>query len=123
MSEGGTIKSRLDKVSKELVDENKLWDEKGASISGWQMGQSEVYVRCEVLALAQIIRDKLGMSEDEMSLYLRIETLKFIQELRETLFPKIDEAKQQFLRQQIVEGIHPNSNPPVKIVPPWEKPK
>lgn len=101
MSQGGTVKEQLDKVTKELEVETDIWNRKGWAYTNYRMGHSELYVRCEVVAIYELIKDKLHISEDEFTLYLRRAVVKQLRELRKT-----QEAHESAeLRKRLTDGI------------------
>ena len=106
MAEGALIGKQVEKITKELDAEVELWKQKGWDVSQYRMGAAELYVRCEVIAIYKIMRDKLGISEEEFTLYLRKAVLEQMQELRKVT----DDAESQKLREKLTRGIH--------IVPP-----
>lgn len=112
MSNTGTPKARLEKVTKELEEEMEKWNELGLDISKWRMGAMEAHNHCAIIAMAELIQDKLGVSEDEVNFYLRRTTLKFAKIQREAAEPMMEEIRSEMIRRQITEG----------IVNPWEKP-
>ena len=101
MAEGATLKSRLDTVTKELEEETAIWNKKNWAITNYRMGHAEFYVRCEVIAIYKLMKDKLGISEDEFTLYLRTAVLDQMREQR-----KMQEANESAaIRRRLTEGI------------------
>ena len=106
MADGALLKKRLEKVTKELDTEVALWNTKGWDASQYRIGSAELYVRCEVIAIYKVLKDKLGITEDEFTIYLRQAVLDQMKELRRVT----DEAESAAIRKRLTDGIH--------IVPP-----
>lgn len=102
MTQEATLKSRIEKVSKELEVENDTWAKLKIAPGGYRMNDAELYVRCEVIAIYKIMKDKLGISEDEFTLYLRTAVLEQMRELRKTH----EAARSQRVREELTRGIH-----------------
>jgi hypothetical protein len=102
MAEGGTTKAQLEKVTKQLEAEVKIWDDRNWNPGAFRMGNAELYVRCEVIAIYKLMRDKLGITEDEFTLYLRTAVLESMQQLRK----QNEEMQSAKLREDLTRGIH-----------------
>jgi hypothetical protein len=101
MSEGGTVKAQLEEVTRQLMEEERKWTENGLNINqNWRMGNGEFLTRCEVIALTRIVKEKLDLSDDEMTLVLRKVTLEQMRQL----LPIFLEARRDMLRRQIIDG-------------------
>lgn len=109
MSEGGTKKSRLDSLEKSITEEQENWTALG--ISPQQVGADQFYLHSVSIALFRIIKDMLGVDEDEMNIILRETVLEQMQEMRENVEPQVRAARLSALQQAIVP----------QIIPPWQK--
>lgn len=105
MSEGGTLKSRLEEASKALDEEGKRWQEAGlpnpATI--YRMNDDELLHHCHLLAIAKILQEKFEVPQEELDLALKEVFLEELEKLR----PIAVEAR----RQSIVHGLF-NGGPP-----------
>lgn len=107
MAEGGTIKHRLEEATEALEKEQEKWNELQITPHGYRMGDYEFYIRCEVLALTAIVREKLGISEDELTLKLRTA----VREQMETMRPAVLEQRKKQIEQQLTQGIFRPNGP------------
>lgn len=101
MSEGGSKKVRLEEVSKALEVELAEWHKNGIDPGNWRMATQELMVRCEVIALTKLIKEKLDIDEDEMNLMLKEVVLEQMKLLR----PAAIQYKSDAVRDQILRGL------------------
>jgi len=105
MSQGGTIKGKLDAVTKELDEEMEHWKEARLPSPDniWRMNEDEFKHHCHLEAIIQIIKDKFEMSEDELNLYLRTTVLEEMRTIRQGAAT----LRRQALQQDILRGVLP----------------
>jgi len=103
MAEGGTIKARLDKVTKELEEESKLWAQARLPDSSqmFRMGDGEFQHHCHVETITRLLKDVIGIDEDQMNLTYREVVLGEMRTLRQAAA----EMRKQALRNDIVRGV------------------
>jgi hypothetical protein len=101
MSEGGTVKARLEKAEEALQAELKTWTELRLRPQGWRMGDEEFMFRCEQLTVAKLIKEKLGLTDEELQLEFKKVTLEQLQQLR----PQVVAQQAEIARAAIMAGI------------------
>jgi hypothetical protein len=115
MSQGGTIKSRLESVEKELKEEVDAWNAAGLLVNNWGHTNESIFaLKCQVQTLVNLILRANMFSEDEINFEFKTLLLADMHKIRtEIIEPKLKEAEANRHRDDILKGIH--------IKMPWEK--
>ena len=105
MAEGGTLKSKLEQIQKDLDAEQKLWTDQQLPPIGmmWRMNETEFQHHCHTEAFFRILKDHLGVSQEICDLYYKTVVLDELQKAR----PAVEAAKRDALRKAITDGIRP----------------
>jgi hypothetical protein len=100
MSEGGSIKVRLANVQKELEEEFKKWMDAGIPPVGaiYRLNDNEFMHHVHTLAHTKLLKEKLGLTDDEVELAMRE---VFLSELR-LFFPIVLEKRREQLTAKIM---------------------
>lgn len=102
MSKGGTIKGQLERVDRELKEEFEIWDEMGVIIvNTYRMNQTEWHHHVALLACERLLKEKLGVTEDEWQLFMKKTMLDEARSFRKI----VKQAQSQALRSAIVDGV------------------
>ena len=104
MSEGGSIKAQLEQVEAELKAEADRWDEARIPFIGsiYRMNENEFMHHVHVLALTRMLNECLGITDDQITLMIK---KVFVEEMKKT-FPLVQDARNQALRNAIVDGVN-----------------
>lgn len=102
MSEGGTKKERLKVAEAAWKAEMELWNKSNMSPMMWRMGDFEFQVRCELIALMEILREHLKLDDDDFQIAFHKALVKVSQEIR----PVMEQARSAALRNAIVDGVN-----------------
>lgn len=102
MAEGGTRKAQLAALDKELQNEQDEWVKAKLPNPGqlFRMNDQEFQHHCHVETMLVILKEKLGMSDEELNLYYKRVVLREMEGLR-VIAAKLRSAA---LRQSIVDG-------------------
>lgn len=100
MSQEGSIKFRLSKLDEEIDAEMKRYQAAGfpPPMIAWHMGDSEFMHHCHVWALTALLREKLGVTEEEVDLHLKT---VFRDEMRK-LYVRLDRERVQAMQKSII---------------------
>lgn len=103
MSQGGTQKSELERVTEELQAELDKWEETKLDPFGYRMNEQSLQIRCEILVLTEVLKEHLGLSEDYINAKLR----RVLKEQMELLRPVVEEMRSNEMKRAITEGVVP----------------
>lgn len=99
MSEGGTRAERLAAVDAELDKELDNWRAMQVNPGQyWRMGNAEFNIRCEILALMEILKDKLGLEQEDFDLVFKRVCLEELRKMR----PEVQKQRREAIRNSIV---------------------
>lgn len=102
MSEGGTIKGQLEQVERELQEEFKIWDSLGVIIADtYRMNNTEWIHHIGIMTAERVIKEKLGLSNDEWQLFMKKTMLEEAKKFR----PIIEKARSDAIKRQIIDGV------------------
>jgi len=104
MSEGGSIKVQLEQIEADLKEEADRWEAANIPFIGniYRMNTNEFMHHVHVLALTRMLKDYLGVTEDKIQLMIKT---VFLEEMKNT-FPLVQDARNQAIRNAIVDGVN-----------------
>lgn len=106
MSQGGTQKAELDRITAELQAELEKWEEQKLDPFGYRMNEQSLTIRCEILVLTEVIREHLGLTEDYVNAKLR----RVLCEQLRLLRPVVEQMRSDAMRAALTEGVRPKGN-------------
>lgn len=103
MSEGGTKKAQLEKITQDIKEEEKLWMEAKLPPPGnvYVFGTEQFQYACKIEALTVLVRDYCGVSEEDMELEFKKIVLNELRNLR-TIATQV---RSQMVREELTKGI------------------
>lgn len=105
MSEGGTVKARLEDVTRKLDEELELWKQHEITHTAFRLGDRELDMLIHINAIVRMFKEHMGISEDQLNLIYKEEFLKSLQNLRPVVVEGLEQAKRQAIQEQLTKGI------------------
>jgi hypothetical protein len=103
MSQEGTWPARLKKAEAELQVELDLWTESKLDPQGYRMGNYELLIRCEILVIMEVLKDRLDVTDDELNARLKEVMLRELSQLR----PQVVEDRRRQIQAALMQGVRP----------------
>lgn len=99
MSQGGTKQARLDKLTKQIEEEQEIWAEKNMETG--RLNLDTFAMNCKLQACVRLIQTHFDLEDADLDIVFKEEILKEMQAVRSWLEPQIAEAKREFEKAQL----------------------